>query len=498
MKKIYFVALTSLLCAATNVKAEEGTTSVPVKMTYVNMDEPEKVYGEIPEGETAIAGFNKIVDGGRGKTVDFGNTGWGVNYITYLEVNASAIQGNILSATLTFEASGSTDSKRTTAWGVGYNASTWSSTLTYNDALRGIVTMGDVEWTTNKSADTFEELSFNIAEAIKKANKGIATILVYETAAAGGYIKNPKVEVEWTTDAVYNVTFTETNGIDATVTMGEKNVTNGATLTDGTYSFTATAAGYQDYTGEFTVAGAALNVEFTMTPKATLNYTVKNNVNDDVKTGSCLEGLSATVPFSRYILATDGTVWMKDAINKEYNYTFTPDADNYETTLEYAATEDKGVYFIEAEDIEGMTEVTSGNANIRCSNAAAGYAEEAVEVYTLKPGSYKIETAVWGKGVTIFVKAGDEPIITAETNGSWTKFESQEITVTADTTVSIEGATASAPIDYILITDATTTAVNTIKAVTGDNNWYSIDGVRVVEPTKAGLYIHNGKKVIVK
>ncbi|MBD5331459.1 MAG: hypothetical protein HDS00_06125 [Bacteroides sp.] len=35
-------------------------------------------------------------------------------------------------------------------------------------------------------------------------------------------------------------------------------------------------------------------------------------------------------------------------------------------------------------------------------------------------------------------------------------------------------------------------------AVAGDNYWYSIDGVRVAEPTRPGLYIHNGKKIIVK
>ncbi|MDE6638054.1 MAG: hypothetical protein K2K32_07460, partial [Muribaculaceae bacterium] len=39
-------------------------------------------------------------------------------------------------------------------------------------------------------------------------------------------------------------------------------------------------------------------------------------------------------------------------------------------------------------------------------------------------------------------------------------------------------------------------AIESIKAV--DNNWYSIDGVRVAEPTRPGLYIHNGKKIIVK
>ncbi|MDE6786061.1 MAG: hypothetical protein K2J46_03355 [Muribaculaceae bacterium] len=38
--------------------------------------------------------------------------------------------------------------------------------------------------------------------------------------------------------------------------------------------------------------------------------------------------------------------------------------------------------------------------------------------------------------------------------------------------------------------------VEAVKAV--DNNWYSIDGVRVAQPTRPGLYIHNGKKIIVK
>ena len=43
------------------------------------------------------------------------------------------------------------------------------------------------------------------------------------------------------------------------------------------------------------------------------------------------------------------------------------------------------------------------------------------------------------------------------------------------------------------------TAVEAVEAaVAGDNNWYSIDGVRVAQPTRPGLYIHNGKKVIVK
>ena len=41
-------------------------------------------------------------------------------------------------------------------------------------------------------------------------------------------------------------------------------------------------------------------------------------------------------------------------------------------------------------------------------------------------------------------------------------------------------------------------AVEVINAVEGDGFWYTIEGVRVAEPTQPGLYIHNGKKYIVK
>lgn len=47
---------------------------------------------------------------------------------------------------------------------------------------------------------------------------------------------------------------------------------------------------------------------------------------------------------------------------------------------------------------------------------------------------------------------------------------------------------------------AGSSAVEGIEAteVEGDNWYYSIDGVRMAEPTRPGLYIHNGKKIIVK
>lgn len=234
-------------------------------------------------------------------------------------------------------------------------------------------------------------------------------------------------------------------------------------------------------------------------------YTIKNNVNDKAITGTCIEGEGAKVAFSRYILGENNVIWKKDAIDKQYNYYFTPDANNFEGLLEYTETEEIGVYFVEAEELEGMTATSGNNADIRCSNSAAGYAEEAVKVYTLKPGSYKVEFALWGgksgadTNITGELKAGEETVLSGSTTGSWTQYKSEEaFTVSADTDLTFSGAIANQPVDYFLIIDASTTAVKGVEAVNGDNKWYNLQGVQVAQPTQPGLYIHNGKKVIVK
>ena len=46
-----------------------------------------------------------------------------------------------------------------------------------------------------------------------------------------------------------------------------------------------------------------------------------------------------------------------------------------------------------------------------------------------------------------------------------------------------------------------TTGINTIdngQSTVDGNVWYNVNGQRVAQPTQKGLYIHNGKKVIVK
>ncbi|MDE6785413.1 MAG: Ig-like domain-containing protein, partial [Muribaculaceae bacterium] len=200
------------------------------------------------------------------------------------------------------------------------------------------------------------------------------------------------------------------------------------------------------------------------------NYIVKNNVNDDTINGECIEGGSATVPFSKYSIAEDGTVWTKDAINKEYNVTFTPDAYDYVIKLEYTATDIKdGIFFSEGENIDGMTKATGSNANIRCSNAAGGYSDEVVTLYTLPAGTYKVSLGVWGnEGNTFVAKAGETTVLTAETKGWFYEAVSEEFTVETETALTFEGANSSKPLDYVLITGSLKEIVNSVVIDTKD------------------------------
>ena len=439
--------LSSVLSFGTvNAVAEESPATV--KMTYVNYDAPDTSYGEIAAGETAKAGFNKISGG----AVNFGNTGWGVNYVTYLQVDASAIEGNITGVTLKFQASGSTDNKRATTWGVGYNSSVWSSDMTYNTADRTITTIGDTQSTTTKASTTFEERSFDITAAVNNAEDHIVTILVYETAAAGGYIKNPAVTVNWTKEAAYDVTFTETNGVAATITVNGNNVTNGTSLVNGTYDFTATAAGYKDYTGQFTVNGAAVNVEFTMTAKAQWNYTVKaydasgNVLSTLVEDGKGLENEDVTYVYPEFYL--QGTKLLSIVANSKpdpfFGKTVKLDADGKEFKVTYDGDVVSDVVFYkEAEEMEGFNSLNSNNAPIRCSNGLGGNVKEGTEVLltTLPAGKYMIFGQVWGvAGLTAGVKvkaagedAEDTVLWSLESTGSLTNSTSEEFTLFKET-----------------------------------------------------------------
>lgn len=170
------------------------TFTPDVKMTYVNYDEPDRSFGEIPSYSAARAGYNGISGG----NVVFPRTDWRYNYITYIQVDASLITGTITNATLTAQVSGAIDGTRSTGWGVGYNNSVWSSNMTYNTADKSITTIGELQYTGVTTENDFEYKSFDITSAFYNDEDKIVTIVVYETVGGAGYIANPTVTLTYT------------------------------------------------------------------------------------------------------------------------------------------------------------------------------------------------------------------------------------------------------------------------------------------------------------
>ena len=188
------VALAFMAFGTANAAAQTETAEVPVKMPYIDQSHPDSIIGVT---DTIRAGFNKAA--AVGSAIGFGNTTWGCNWIGVLGVDVSAVPGTVQKATLKAKISGSTDSKRTTGWGVALTDNAFSADLTYTTAGEwapsALLNGGAQVWTTTKAGATFEEHEWDITEALS-GGKTSATLLVFETAAAGGYMTEAYVELE--------------------------------------------------------------------------------------------------------------------------------------------------------------------------------------------------------------------------------------------------------------------------------------------------------------
>lgn len=175
--------------------ADNQIGTAPVKMTYIDFEQADVAMGQ---RDTIKVGYNKAPS--VGGTIGFGNTGWHCNWTGILKVDVSAIPGTVQKATLKAKISGSTDSKRTTSWGVALTDNEWAADLNYTIAgtwtVSALLNGGNLVWTTTKASTVFEDAAWDITEALSGGQAG-ATLLVYETQAAGGYMTEAEVEVEY-------------------------------------------------------------------------------------------------------------------------------------------------------------------------------------------------------------------------------------------------------------------------------------------------------------
>jgi len=478
MRKITFKSLlvTAALCLGTSAWADTG--SATVKMTYVDYNNATTAMGEISEGETARSGYNNISGG----SVGFANAGWGCNWITYIQVDASGINGTITGATLTADISGSTDSKRTTTWGVGYNSSVWSADMTYDSADKTITTLGGTQSSSDKSSSTFTTKTFDITAALENDDDKIVTLLVYETAAAGGYIKNPTVSVEYIAEgaevANYTVKFvckgkeiktaiTSSGVVGAACTIDSELLAD-FMLDDGNMKYIYVS---NDAEGKTIAANGSTVVTINYREAETYSYKINatdgTNVIAEIKSGSNFEGETISYAYSLYV-NKEGTLYKKGPVNSQHNGSFELTENNQVVNLAYAATDITNVeYWSEAEDIEGMTIITEGNTAIRSSASASAYAEQDVVFTTLPAGKYKITVNICdavGKtpqGTVFNFKAGESVFFGYAAVNINNSSGSGEFNLVEDTQISIAQAGRNKlGIDYIYIQrigEATTT-----------------------------------------
>ena len=258
----------------------------------------------------------------------------------------------------------------------------------------------------------------------------------------------------------------------------------------------------------YALLNAKAALELTEVPEPTIMAYTVNEVAGDIvfrtTEGEALEGTAVKVPYRLYNADENGKLYKKGATSKEYNYSFTLTAEGQVENIEYAATEVENVVFIaEGEDIEGLTPITTGNAAIRSSNSAAGHAAEDTEIVTLEAGIYNVHVVMYdaskGGGEKFTFKTGEQTdSLTAGENISEGEFE---VTVTKDTPIILAANTASNKgLDAIYVVktgDVDPTGIEAVCTEAKNGNVYNLQGQKV-EKAQKGLYIVNGKKVVVK
>ena len=191
---------------------------------------------------------------------------------------------------------------------------------------------------------------------------------------------------------------------------------------------------------------------------ATWSYTVNAQYGETttvIGSGSNFEGEKVSVPYKEYI-NVDGILYRTDTQDNSFKRVFELTEDNLVKTVTYLKSDFSNVvYYSEGEDIEGASVVNTGNADARCSGAAAGYATDDLKFVTLKPGTYKITCCVYSPtsaGGSFSIKNGDEEVFGFTSgNANRTSFYSPELTFTETTELSMAKGSANAAYDLIYI-----------------------------------------------
>ncbi len=360
-----------------------------------------------------------------------------VENLVLLQFNIGDYAGNITKATLTFDAVSAVDGTRSVYLAYPTELSTWDEdTITFSSS--GIVprsasdlniypfglskTVGTtLQEVSFSSSDTDTPTSYdgldNYSDIVTYLNneaddEGYITFIIYgegkqcyinSKETTGG--NAPTLTLEYASSDAKTVTFVEKTGAVSPIitvynTANEDDegtvVSSGSVkLEAGSYTFTATADGYEDYTtGAFDVEDEDLEVEFSMTAKKEAGSVVVKYVDStgneigsatayDATTASTVKyvGEDVTYYYPAYAVDANGILYSGAAngysdegaplySNKKESLT---EADMEETVL-YTKASEGTAQFVEAEDAIEATTFGYGDPTVAEAQLSSGWA----------------------------------------------------------------------------------------------------------------------------
>ncbi len=431
------------------------------------------------------------------------NSGGKVSYykfdLTAIKNKLTADGGTITGATFNVYGISSDNGKDVIKVRVlGYNPEWSSSTITYSGdgtgitnnsgTITGVVTatgsFQPLDDTTERTINTGNTLSENALTYVNSAiaeDKDYVTIaLSANTSRAAVLNTYANLTFTYTALVVYEATFTETNSLNPTITVYtdenrtteiEKNVLEANT----TYYYKAVLAGYEDYTGSFTVGTENPSVEFTMTAKTRYTFTLNAVSGETVikalyTDADSYEGKTYYLTAPAYLTDDNNVVtYVNDnnssSANEKYGKSYTSTSSTATQTVSFTAYTGEA-WFFEGEEIDGATEYTTSTFRGRSSNGSTGVLTAKI-IKNLEAGTYKVTARVIGKAdktCSMYKTSteGDKIFdVTTSTSGA---FGVGVITLDAATDIVANGGNYTSSdngwgFDYILIEKGVSTTV---------------------------------------
>ena len=228
--------------------------------------------------------------------------------------------------------------------------------------------------------------------------------------------------------------------------------------------------------------------------KVVAAYTADDNTVELKELVALTEGITGSSIKANYpywLADAEGNVYTHGAKGSPFEEKFDLKNGEGDTTfvVNYKKSDFTGCVFLsEGEDLPGAVLVNHANTAIRSSMGKAGFVTEDLKLVTLQPGTYKIRAVLFDVKPASYIctlakGAGEEnEIYLSATADNWTEAESDLLTITEPTDITLKASTAdNQGVDIIMIY-ASTDAPDDPSGITNVN----ADGQKVARKVMKG------------